>query len=1779
MSTMTSNFEVGCGNKTITIGENSTDDRVLNFITDEREGYVSQYIITEAVNSDVTVAGTYVIPQGGIMITRLTGTPQASPSSQGLPYNNLTTDRIIITDYLVNGKGVITFKGIAAFSGKNGAEHYDAVNDLLENLVGKSTELYAVSINPVNVSANSKYTGSFLSENLTLKGAATVMAGEGNDYIAGSSGNDIIHGEEGNDNVNGGKGNDIIFGGKGENQILGGDGNDTIIGGTLNGEVAYDEAGNIDIENTNIIWNTNNDNLNLGKGSDTVYAGNGDDTITAASFNSTDNNLIYANGGNDTIIVSGVSGNVINTVYGGSGNDTFVVNGMYGSEIFADINSEDTLTHRIQTDAEYTYARNGQDLIITQTKGSNVQTMTLKDHFTKLATSTQLDKFYITNSNNEIQEDLSLLENATVNVTVENGTTYSTTAYKENITVKQGENQTVIVLDSNSQINNITGLSANDRVKFLNKDFSDLTFEKDGNNLKISYSETDKAIINGFFEEGATFDSIVTNEGTKSILSEAEIKTIASDGKIYNANKYSEIIEIEGNATISGVSNKDTIKLPENATDITCTESEDTLTVFYNLEETQKKVTISDYTGVILDIKDNAVLTGLTNKNAIKINSDNISYEQGGIGSESDLIIKYLSNSNEETKTVTIKNYLNADTGLPAALQGNNLKLKLGENTAKELIVNQFASVAQETVIVNNENQEIITSNNDDTVSITGTGNNSVQGGTGSNTITISGADETSENIITVTGTSLDDSDPANIVPASVQTISVDGGKNTITVENGKAEITTGAGENIVNVETVEDNVIKLGSGTDNVTTGDGNNTIEMKEGVLSANDKTLTVGNGTNIITVEKTSVNTTNTITAGSGENTIKVINSRATTNINITGAEDKTQTIELGGGTTNVVIDEGIADITTGGGTHTIDTSSSSQASIIKTTTGKNTITTGIASDTIVTGSGEDVVNTGDGDDLIIIHSDSKKNTITGGKGSDTFRFLSDTNPTIQPPSPQLMMMFKRTTGANVTTITDATSIDSLDLDVKFSAITFQRGTDSDIEFNDLLIGYNDGNNNQEIILKDFFTKNNPVNIINALNEDNNPFEFSIRDYATITVTLADNDVFEADMRYNEIITVEDNGSASVFGLNKAKDSISLPDGVLSRAGNGTELKISDGNKSIIVTDFFATEEELKINDKPVSYIDIIQTDTPETVIDATEINKTKIYGTSESEAIIGSNKNNKIYGGGGNDVIYAWSGNNKIYTNSRNTEEQIDKATVYSGTGNDTITTGNGEDTIIINKGHGNDTVIANSTGTTILDYKNAGILSFKESGSNLIITNTYDVSDINEKLFVSENLTVKNYLKNTLTENIIINTANGKENLYDYITAQQALDTDTVTLGDSEKRKKQNLNGSFLNETIRGGLKNDKITTGKGIDIVIAGKGNDKIYGFVASVAETDDEDNIIGYKKDYVDEEGKNAKTYKFNISYETDESGEIIEASGRGDGADTIYNAKASDKIIFNVADINEADYLKDNIKFVRKENNLEIQYNSYKNGKKTVTDKITLINYFKLNEDQALNTIEFNIADGSETPDIDIKKQVMHYTGKKKIHDTYLDDIIQGSNKNDNYNISKGGNDKVLDNKGNDTYTINLNNVNSVKIDDRKGKDTLILKEADEIIFGVNIGLDENNNGIIYNDNLLLFGYNEEADDYQKGYVVIDNYFATGLEEGVITLDKGGIGTIEKFKTEQTEITSFDFSLINNIRVDVEQFLKDNDYTNTIEVLTEEKAEGDIQALVAIYQNAASI
>ncbi len=439
------NFEVGCGDDTITLGNNDYST-VLNFITDPREGYVSIYSINE--NAD-----------GSILLKRTTG----KTNSFGNVTQDITEDTIRIVDFIANGKGKVTFNGLI-FKDEN------LTNVLIEDAINTVKNNSVIYFNTITATENETFQGTWLSER-----------------IEGASSHDTIYGNGGNDYIVGKQGNDIIYGGEGVNTIYG----DLTSPGTGSSgdDVIY--AGNY------------GDTINTGFGNDKVYGGDGNDEIW---FYTGLNNIqeIHGGKGNDKILSRSVSSSSgVANLWGDEGEDIFFINdsAKTGSYILKDADNNDTLRIQQQNNTTYTYNKNNQDLDIIQTINDKVMTVTLKDHFTKLANGTQLNKFFITGTSGKIKEDLSLLENAVVNVTVENGTTYSTTAYKENITVKQGENQTVIVLDSNSQIDNITGLSANDRIKFLNKDFSDLTFEKDGNNLKISYGETDKAIINGFLKK------------------------------------------------------------------------------------------------------------------------------------------------------------------------------------------------------------------------------------------------------------------------------------------------------------------------------------------------------------------------------------------------------------------------------------------------------------------------------------------------------------------------------------------------------------------------------------------------------------------------------------------------------------------------------------------------------------------------------------------------------------------------------------------------------------------------------------------------------------------------------------------------------------------------------------------------------------------------------------------------------------------------------------------------------------------------------------------------------------------------------------------------------------------------------------------------------------------------------------------------------------------------------------------------------------------------------
>jgi len=75
----------------------------------------------------------------------------------------------------------------------------------------------------------------------SLKIAALIKAGDGDDTVIGSEKSDKIYGSDGMDSMVGGKGNDRLYGEDEDDTLRGGKGNDSIVGGTGKDVLTGDE--------------------------------------------------------------------------------------------------------------------------------------------------------------------------------------------------------------------------------------------------------------------------------------------------------------------------------------------------------------------------------------------------------------------------------------------------------------------------------------------------------------------------------------------------------------------------------------------------------------------------------------------------------------------------------------------------------------------------------------------------------------------------------------------------------------------------------------------------------------------------------------------------------------------------------------------------------------------------------------------------------------------------------------------------------------------------------------------------------------------------------------------------------------------------------------------------------------------------------------------------------------------------------------------------------------------------------------------------------------------------------------------------------------------------------------------------------------------------------------------------------------------------------------------------------------------------------------------------
>ena len=267
-------------------------------------------------------------------------------------------------------------------------------------------------------------------------------------------------------------------------------------------------------------------------------------------------------------------------------------------------------------------------------------------------------------------------------------------------------------------------------------------------------------------------------------------------------------------------------------------------------------------------------------------------------------------------------------------------------------------------------------------------------------------------------------------------------------------------------------------------------------------------------------------------------------------------------------------------------------------------------------------------------------------------------------------------------------------------------------------------------------------------------------------------------------------------------------------------------------------------------------------------------------------------------------------------------------------------------------------------------------------------------------------------------------------------------------------------------------------------------------------------------------------------------ENGTNIFHFSNNDGKDTIYMGKGVDKIVLDPSVITEPT-------FTRNKNNLVIEYGSVVNGEKS---SITVSNYFK-SKYQSLQTIEYGNREYN-IKDIVIDGYI-NDDGVKELCGNSNDNLIYCDKK---LNMAFGG-------AGDDTYQVDSLKRN-VAIFDNQGSNKLIVNEKAS---NINVLFEVNSDGSapIYDLSSVLVMNDANMKKLAK------NYDLSKVSSGIEIAD--GVTSIEEIYSKDNKVLN-----IGELKNTVASWLSSNGYDSALEVLSQEKTEGDIEALLAIYQNA---
>ena len=585
-------------------------------------------------------------------------------------------------------------------------------------------------------------------------------------------------------------------------------------------------------------------------------------------------------------------------------------------------------------------------------------------------------------------------------------------------------------------------------------------------------------------------------------------------------------------------------------------------------------------------------------------------------------------------------------------------------------------------------------------------------------------------------------------------------------------------------------------------------------------------------------------------------------------------------------------------------------------------------------------------------------------------------------------------------------------------------------------------------------------------------------------------------------------------------KFNDAKSIKDLRVNAKGYNLVIKHGDGFKdSVTLSNYLkadGTSSIKRIAFSDGSAIDLwkdgtLNKDIPLEVFAENPNKKAKLTGSILSDKITGTIYNDTIKGGAGDDTIIGGLGNDKLYGEAGNNSFEF-TFNGENGFGDDIVYNGNSKKTIA------NDTLVFSDSKNSSFSFND---LSFFKTGNDLKITYNYIQASENQG-----SVTVKDYFKANVDHSVKNVEINGASKSIADLTK-----TNIFTEG------KGKINGTNNDDIIFGSDKKDTINSLAGNDVIYTGAGNDTIV--FNTLGENVDHKEITSTGGRNTLQMSKwNVLEEELEFSYNKNEKSMTIRGFGQTEtnGNDEYYN------------------------------NNFELKINNFNNDYTIVDNK---------KKKYSLLAGEENI-NGTKGNDIIIS------TGDNKTISTGAagNNYVTLMGTNNIVNIGAGNteiyhtdaNGKEFFEEGytkknsNDTYNVNVfNKKTSVAIlGDNDGNDTLNINGSAKdmrILFNVN------KDGSFNTDDNSLCIYHKSS-SYNK-FADLDSWFLPGVE---MDWDFGGNNTIETVKARGQQINMD--AWIDAVKTDVANWLDENGYGSTEEVIGKENNAADIKALLNVYQ-----